>query len=64
MSGRSWGREFWRWLWLEKSQVDQWFGYQAERKLASFMQTSARVLVLRQQDADWLLTFLPPERVA
>ncbi|MFN4196069.1 MAG: hypothetical protein ACK4HM_09650 [Thermosynechococcus sp.] len=52
MSGRSWGREFWRWLWLEKLQVDQWFGHQAERKLAGFMQTSDRVLVLRQQDAD------------
>lgn len=64
MSGRSWGREFWRWLWLEKLQVDQWFDHQAERKLAGFMQTSDRVLVLRQQDADWLLTFLPSERVA
>ncbi|WNC31343.1 MULTISPECIES: glycosyltransferase [unclassified Thermosynechococcus] len=64
MSGRSWGREFWRWLWLEKLQVDQWFGYRAERKLAGFMRASDRVLVSRQQDADWLLTFLPPERVA
>ncbi|WP_231833769.1 glycosyltransferase [Thermosynechococcus vestitus] len=64
LSGRSRGQKFWRWLWLKQLQVDQWFGCQAKRKLAGFMRASDRVLVSRQQDADWLLTFLPPERVA
>ncbi|XFA71788.1 glycosyltransferase [Thermosynechococcaceae cyanobacterium Okahandja] len=63
MSGRSWGTPFWRWLWLEQLQIDQWFSRQAQQKLAGFMRASDRLLVSRQQDYDWLTRFLPRERV-
>ncbi len=63
MSQRSWGARFWQWLWLEQLHIDQWFSCQAERKLAGFMRASDRLLVSRQQDYDWLTSFLPPERV-
>ncbi|WP_448526996.1 glycosyltransferase [Parathermosynechococcus lividus] len=63
MSGRSWGSKLWQWLWLEQLKVDQWFSRRAERKLAGFMRASDRILVSRQQDYEWLMSFLPKERL-
>ncbi|WP_448533159.1 glycosyltransferase [Parathermosynechococcus lividus] len=63
MSGRSWGSKLWQWLWLEQLKVDHWFSQRAERKVAGFMRASDRILVSRQQDYEWLMSFLPKERV-